>query len=305
MNYWRVFCDEKEWPGLWRFWLETECVAVGWPPPDFKYRFDDSGKGDRSWSTVRNYLRTIEPGDQIVAHLEGSRVGRIGEVVRKCVSDDEWDPLVPRSGVFPEGEQGRRIFVRWNSECGPKIPWWVSKLPPGKRFPAGPTRAALSRIDAATFKEMQAEASNPLNNVALPSHESPAKEYIAALLGADPTLIGEGLRRWPSTKVAERVLGKGSRANILLMEKNGAPVVVECIDRIPEADDVRRVHRCLELARKETSIKARGILVHDGVAQLRPETVRELKKGPAVELASCSMSIDFRHSGESTAIVRE
>jgi hypothetical protein len=30
MGYWKVFCEETEFPRLWSRWFRDQCAAVGW-----------------------------------------------------------------------------------------------------------------------------------------------------------------------------------------------------------------------------------------------------------------------------------
>ncbi len=54
----------------------------------------------------------------IIMSLRGHRVGRLGEVTGKAIEDADWNPLVLRTKDDPDGEMGRRIFVRWDLTAG-------------------------------------------------------------------------------------------------------------------------------------------------------------------------------------------
>ena len=78
MNYWKVYCMENDWPGLWQSWFKNQCVAIGWPPSE-GYMLS-GGTGGEGWASARNALKLISKGDLIVVQLKDSRVGRIGEL---------------------------------------------------------------------------------------------------------------------------------------------------------------------------------------------------------------------------------
>ena len=101
MTYWKVYCMENQWPGLWRRYYQHQVAAVGFPM-EWGYKLEGKSKS-AGWSRVRNALKAVEIGDKVVVQLNHNRVGRIGEVIRKEVGDKEWTPLVPRSKQYPHG----------------------------------------------------------------------------------------------------------------------------------------------------------------------------------------------------------
>lgn len=124
-DIWVVNCMEHVFPGMWQRWFRSQCVAVGWPPED-GFRSDDSSK---PWVTARNALARMQVGDRVAVALRNRRIGRIGEITGKAVSDDEWNPFVPPGPGYPHGEMGRRIRVRWNLLTGPSDFDLVVQLP--------------------------------------------------------------------------------------------------------------------------------------------------------------------------------
>jgi hypothetical protein len=121
-----------------------QCVGVGWWSG---WGYSLTGHSNsRAWSRARNALKEIKVGDNIVVSLRNHRVGRIGEVTGKAVEDTDWDPLVPRSTSVPDGEMGRRIFVRWDLTCGPESRDWVVALPEEARFTQGEIRLRFPRF---------------------------------------------------------------------------------------------------------------------------------------------------------------
>ena len=102
---------------LRQHWFKEQCVAVGWASA-WGFKLDGKTKGGLGWNIARNAIKEMAVGDYVVVVLRDSRVRRIGQITGKAIGDDEWDPLVPRSLVMPDGEMGRRILVRWELSTG-------------------------------------------------------------------------------------------------------------------------------------------------------------------------------------------
>ena len=132
-KYWKIFCEETKYPGLWQRWFKNQCVAAGFIPEE-GYALE--GKSIKAgWSKARNALKRMEQGDMVVVQLGGNRVARIGEVIRKQIRDDQWNPTVPRSKSLPYGGKGRQIAVRWDLNVGPNDADTVVLLPASHRLP--------------------------------------------------------------------------------------------------------------------------------------------------------------------------
>src|ERR1700691_2452123 len=102
MTLWKFFCEEASYPGMWQRWFLNQCVGVGWGRiygPQYSL---DGETNDHGWNKVRNALKRIEIGDQIVVALKDRRLGRIGDVIDKQIDDDQWNPLVPKVGGIKE-----------------------------------------------------------------------------------------------------------------------------------------------------------------------------------------------------------
>ena len=67
-------------------------------------------------------------GDEVVVHLPELRVGRVGTVIDIRIQDREWSPLVQPDAEHQYGEMGRRIYVHWNLNVGPRSPGQVVQL---------------------------------------------------------------------------------------------------------------------------------------------------------------------------------
>jgi hypothetical protein len=236
MTLWRFHCQDDGWPGLWHQWYRHQCVAVGWPPK----RWSLKRRTDPDAVAVRNALSQIQIGDLVVATLKGHRVGRIGEVTTKCVEDEEWSPLVPKSKDWPEGQQGRRIHVRWDLTCGPQDLGDVVLLPEGSRFNGGELRGTIRRIRSQTVERLRKAMSDPSNWVSLLAHfdyERALSGYIAAY----PHHLEDGLVPYPYAKIREKVFPDGKRLDVLLLDGKERAVVVECKQYAPGTVDLKQI----------------------------------------------------------------
>lgn len=177
MKLWKINCMEERYPGMWQRWFRHQCVAVGWYS---KWGFPLKGPTDNyGWRRTRNALQTIQPGDVVVVALRGNRVGRIGEVTGKAVTDTDWAPLVPSSSSKLDGEMGRRIFVRWDMTTGPDDRHRVVHLPEECRFTAGELRPTLCEIHSHSLTQLKVAMNDASNWVGLLTHF----DYEAALQG--------------------------------------------------------------------------------------------------------------------------
>src|SRR5436853_34167 len=189
---------EDSYPGMWLRWFLNQCVAVGWRS---SWGFPLNGPSDAAnWARARNALKQIQIGDHIVVSLRNHRVGRIGVVTGKAIEDSDWEPLVPKSVSLPDGEMGRRIFVRWDLTCGPESRDWVVELPPHHRFTAGELRTSISIVRSVTLSDLKTVMNDQLNWVELWAHfdyERSLSGYIAAY----PHRLEDGLLQHPNEKV--------------------------------------------------------------------------------------------------------
>ncbi len=289
MNYWKVYCTQEWYPGLWQRWCKNQCVALGWPPKEgWKLT---GGRTRRDWAAARNALKEISQGDWIVVQLSNNRVGRIGEVVRKRVAESAWDPLVPMSKSLPDGDMGRRIIVRWDLGVGPTDPDMVVKLPPFTLSP-GILRGTLRRLAPSEFKAVRVAMNDETNWVGLLQtfrYERSLSDYIATY----PQTLEDGLQPYPSAKVRERVFRDRSRCDVLLIDRNEKPVIVECKQDAPEPNDIRQIRKYLKNLRRETGKTARGILVHGGARKLNRKVRRAVGQRPQIEVVKYSLEVDF------------
>lgn len=291
MNYWKVFCMEKEYPGLWQRWFKYQCVAVGWAA-EWGYKLRGKTKEGRGWAVTRNALAQIEKEDWILVQLRNHRVGRVGQVVSKKIEDDEWDPLVPRTKTDPDGEMGRRINLRWSLDIGPSDPEMLVKLPEGKRLSSGSARQTIAKVDSATFESVRESMNDDINWRNLLSkfrYERSLSDYIASY----PHRVEDGLQPYPSEKVREKVFPDRSRSDVLLIDRNEIPVVVECKQSTPTVEDVHQLRGYMKHLRDATGKNPRGILIHGGARKLREDVRSEVNREPRVEAVQYSLNVGF------------
>ena len=281
---------EDTYPGMWPRWFLHQCVGVGWYSG---WGFSLTGDSDnRGWTRARNVLKEIKVGDHVVVSLKDHRVGRIGEVTGKAIEDTDWDPLVPRSASLPDGEMGRRIFVRWDMTCGPESRDRVVALPEHARFRQGELLPAISEIRSVSLSDLKAVMNDQLNWVELWAHfdyERSLSGYVAAY----PHRLEDGLLQHPSEKVREHVFGDQSRLDVILIDRNNAPVIVECKQGHPTEDHIAQLRHYMAKLKEETGQEARGILVHGGARKLAPEVASAAAKSPTVELVRYDVDIEF------------
>jgi hypothetical protein len=292
-NIWRVMCQTRHHPGQWQSWYREQCCAVGWPPPEFNYD-KSTTTGGSAWSAARNALHEMKAGDPIVAVLPDGRIGRVGEIVRLEVADAEWNPIVPRSSSLPNGENGRRILLRWDLSIGSMDPNVVAQLPRGRRNFGQNTITRLSRT---IFDELCATAKNPDNWVSLHATfdvEAALSDYIAM----HPHRLEDGLVTHPALPVREFQINAKSRIDVVLQDRSGQVVLVECKqDGVTSAhlDQVNRYLGDFRVRYPEWE-KPRGILVHGG-ARMVSSNLRDYAAKLGIALAHHDLRVDFSVSG--------
>jgi hypothetical protein len=249
-------------------------------------------KDNRGWTATRNSLKQIQAGDWIMVQLKNHRVGRVGQVVSKEIEDGQWKPLVPGTKAEPDGHMGRRINVRWSLDVGPFDPEMVVKLPNSKRLSSGSARQTIAKIDRTTFETVvgvMRDETNWRHLLSKFAYERSLSDYIATY----PHRVEDGLQPYPSETVREKVFKDKSRSDVLLIDRNEIPVVVECKQGTPTAKHVRQLRGYMKNLRGVTGKKPRGILIHGGARKLRKEVRQEVKRKPRIEVVQYSLSVEF------------
>lgn len=292
-NIWKVFCMEKDYPGLWQRWYKNQCVAVGWA--GFKgYRLHGKTKGGKNWEICRKALKEMKTGDYVIAALPNNRIGRIGEIVGKAIDDDQWEPLVPKSKNNPDGEIGRRIFVRWDLSTGPINPDLIVKLPEDCRFIGAELRLSICKIKSYTIdkiKEVSNETSNWVGLFGKFGYEQALSDYIANY----PHHLEENLAPFPDSKIREKLFKDKTRADILLIDKNDLPVIVECKQNSPTKEDIEQLKKYIRHLTKELGQRPRGILVHGGSPKLYKGVLKNIQHYK-IDIINYKLDIEFRKS---------
>lgn len=291
---WKVACQEDVYPGMWQRWFKNQCVAVGWAAA-WGFKLDGPSEGGKGWSAARNALKQMQRGDFVVVALRGHRIGRLGQITEKEAEDHQWAPLVPKGPGLPDGEMGRRILVRWDLMTGPDNADFVVQLPSGKTLSNGELRPTVSRVQSMTVRELKDEMNDPSNWVNLLGsfrYEKALSDFVANY----PNRLEDGLLPHPNSKVRERVFKDKTRIDVLLIDEQGAPVIVECKQNAPTVQDIRQLRHYMKLLKNEFGTEPRGILVHGGAAKLSAPVAEFAEQWPAVEIMNYGLDVTFRRS---------
>ncbi|HAF95928.1 MAG: hypothetical protein A2X34_03250 [Elusimicrobia bacterium GWC2_51_8] len=298
MKFWKIYCMESEWPGLWRRFFQNQAVAVGFPPKrrnGYKkaWKLNDAA-GDAKWTHAQNCFKEIKPGDKIVVQLKDHCIGRIGEVVGLAIEDKDWNPLVRCSKRLPTGEMGRRINVRWKLVDVPLDPDIIIRLPEDAQFTSGLSRASICSIPKTAFLKIKDAASKKDNWEDLLPHKFSKEKAISDYLGTYPHRLDETFHPYPDAKIREKVFKDHTRADVLLEDNHGNPVVVECKQNTPQREDIYQLRHYMRLISRETGEKrVKGILVHGGNNWLPKQVQKCSRLKPPVEIVRYKYLVDF------------
>lgn len=290
---WKVTCEERDFPGLWTRWFRDQSVAVGWAPQS-GYRIQGGAKTSPGWDRMRRALLEMQAGDHVLVALHGNRVARFGTII-KPLRTDEWDPFVPAGPGAPHGEKGRRVRVQWDLTLGPDDRETAVELPSNMRLTTGELRPTLARVRSRSLEDLKSVMRDPANWVPLWATfklERALSDYIAAY----PHRLEDDLLPHPNQKVRERVFKDRTRLDVLLVDREGKPVVVECKQQAPTLADVRQLKHYLEQIERELGQPARGILVHGGARKLHRDIRREPGVGDRIQLVQHRVEVGFNAS---------
>lgn len=290
---WKIFCEENKYPGLWQHWYKNQCVAIGWPPPE--YQINKTMPGNKGWNEARNAVLGMERGDYVVVALKGNNIGRLGQITDKKIKDEEWEPLVPKRPNLPVGEVGRRILVRWDLKIGPDNSDFVVQLPQAIRFKGSELLKTVSRINSIGIDELRAQIDDHRNWVSLRGkfdNETTLSDYISN----HPHRLEDGLLQY--LEVREKAFEDNTRLDVLLIDKHGRPVIVECKQNTPSLANLEQLRGYMEKFMKESQPdkQVRGILVHGGPQKISEEILQAAKQYPPVEIVSYTLEVNFRPS---------
>ena len=290
-NFWKIACEEDKFPGMWQQWFKNQCVAVGWG----SQKLNKPPKGRSGWNKARNDIKEMKPGDMILVTLKNNKIGRLAEITGKRIEDDQWEPLVPRGPKFPQGDLGRRILVRWELATGPIDPDMVIRIPSKYQFKQYEFRPTISKIRSRTINEIRKIMNDPHNWVGLSGkfrYEKALSDYIATY----PHHLEHGLLRHPNMKITEMVFKDKTRSDVLLLDRNKIPVVVECKQDAATMKHIKQLYQYVLKVKKITKEKmTRGILVHGGPQKLSEDVIKKGKK-KMIEIACYRLKVEFTQS---------
>jgi len=294
MKLWKINCMEDQFPGMWQRWYKSQCVAVGWHG---KWGYPLTGEitakeHGPAWSRARSGLQRIQLGDYVVVSLKWNHVGRIGEVTGKAIEDDDWNPLVPRTKDYPDGEMGRRIFVRWDLITGPESRDEIVLLPEGARFTSGELRSTIAEIRSQSLDDLKNAMKDETNWESLSArfdYEKALSGYIATY----PHHLEDGLTIHPTLKVRELTFWDRTRSDVILIDRDDQAVIVECKQGQPTVAGINQLRGYLARLKKEKGTRARGILVHGGSKKLRDDVVKAADVNPRIQVVQHRLAVDF------------
>lgn len=185
--------------------------------------------------------------------------------------------------------------MRWDLQLGPDNEEQVVMLPSGFRLTGAQLRTALSVVSSPSLADLRHILADPTNWVSLWAnfeYERALSGYIAAY----PHRLEDGLRPYPFEKARER-RGRGkTRMDVLLIDENDTPVVVECKQNAPTLGDIRQIRNYMAQIKKDLGKAACGILVHGGARKLRDDIRREADAKPAIDLVQHNLEVAFSRS---------
>ncbi len=279
---------EDDYPGLWQLWFKYQCVTDGHSPHEGWSMEGGKTKRerDRDWIVTRNALKEIKSEDLIVVALPRRRIGRIGRVLSTKINDKDWDELVPGDSDWKQGYMGRRIFVHWELESAPDSPDQVVQLPEGVSLGCGTLHRVHRPVER--LREVIADPANWVRMVGLFGYERALSDYIAHY----PYRLKDGLEPYPNEKIREKVFSDGSRADVLLLDGDGKPVIVECKRESPDEGAIRQLRRYIKRLKDLTGEQASGILVHGGARTVDEKVWREAEKSLRVKIEFFHYKLD-------------
>jgi RecB family endonuclease NucS len=187
---------------------------------------------------------------------------------------------------------GRRILVRWDLTIGPDDRDIVIRMPKGSQFTRGEIRPTIGEIKSLSLADLTDIMSDRKNWESLFAHfdyERALSGYIATY----PHHLEDSLTQHPNQKVREKVFKDRTRSDVILLDRDGTAVNVECKQGQPEAKDVDQLRRYLRHFFKETNLKARGILVHGGSKKLNADVEAAASKSPKIEVIQHRLEVEF------------
>jgi RecB family endonuclease NucS len=125
------------------------------------------------------------------------------------------------------------------------------------------------------------------------NYERALSGYIAAY----PHRLEDGLLPYPNEKLREKVFRDKTRADVLLIDRDETPVIVECKQGPPKPAHVGQLRRYMKRLKKELHRQPRGILVHGGARKLRTDVRKAAGTTPPIQVVQHKLEVGFSISG--------
>jgi RecB family endonuclease NucS len=127
------------------------------------------------------------------------------------------------------------------------------------------------------------------------------ERWLSDHIAASPHELEAGMRPYPWASVREQAFDDRTRSDVLLLDRDGTPVVVECKQNAPTVDNVHQLRGYMAKVEKLVrdrggTHRVRGILVHGGPRKVHEDVHREAERDPAVELVRYIANVDFARS---------
>jgi RecB family endonuclease NucS len=174
----------------------------------------------------------------------------------------------------------------------------VVRLPREVRLTGAKLRLTLCGLTAESFHRIERAMDDDENwESILPQFDY--ERSLSDFIVSSPHRLEDGLVPYPSAKAREMVFQDQSRLDVLLLDHDQHPVVVECKQGTPRIEDIKQLRGYMRNAQKLRNLgtgQVRGILVHGGARKLPVAVRRESMRKPQVELVQHSVNVSFARS---------
>jgi len=156
------------------------------------------------------------------------------------------------------------------------------------------------RLKDEVAEKIAAAFSNEANWTAVHSQFA-SERAISEYINAFPHLLEDGLRPYPTVKTREFAFSDKRRSDVLLLDRQGRLVIVECKQNSPSEADVNQLRHYMTMARKEilgskSKTTIRGVLIHGGSRMLSDAIMQLARTEPKIEIIRFAVSVDFASS---------
>jgi hypothetical protein len=224
----------------------------------------------------------------------------VGQILGVKYKEEDWDPLVPKSPKFPNGEQGRHILVRWDFTIGPPLGSGLGcRIPDdsGKQISSGKLRQAIAKITSQEYRAFEKLLKDESTWTGVSGSEFAQERALSDYIAKYPEQLRQGLRAYPMVKGREKIAsertGKNGRMDVLLLDTDGkTPIVVECKQHAAELKHLKQLIGYMNSVSRELGRKTKGILVFAGSPNVAPQ-IRQAARKAGIELYAYRLNVDF------------